>query len=69
MIVEYQNQRLNFSIFSDWALYAPSATRLFLNTPSVVTALINILTSAVEIEMNFKENSRASEVMFTELFK
>lgn len=69
ILVLTDNDQAPIVQFSDWALYAPSATRLFLNTPSVVTALINILTSAVEIEMSFKENSRASEVMFTELFK
>lgn len=69
ILVLTDNDQAPIVQFSDWVLYAPSTTRLFLNTPSVVTALINILTSAVEIEMSFKENSRASEVMFTELFK
>lgn len=69
ILVIADNEQAPIVKFSDWVLYTPSTTRLFLNTPSVVTALINILTSAVKIEMSFNENSRASEDMFTELFK
>lgn len=40
--------------FSDDVLTVPSHTRLFLNTLSIPMGLLNVLTSAIDIEKNFK---------------
>lgn len=54
--------------YSSLTLLAPSATRLFLNTPSVPMMLVNILTSAVDLRMSCRSDYGKTEEKFAELF-
>lgn len=55
--------------FADIALLAPSSTRLFLNTVSVPMALVNVLTSALDIVAAYHQNNRDdSSKRFNSLF-
>lgn len=56
--------------FTHMALISPSATRLFLNTVSTPMALINILTSALDIIISYRREDRQSgSKRFNSLFK
>lgn len=56
--------------FTHMALFSPSATRLFLNTVSTPMALINILTSALDIIISYRRVDRQSgSKRFNSLFK
>lgn len=45
--------------FSDYALFAPSSTRLFLNTVSIPMALVNALTSALDIVSSYHSEGKS----------
>lgn len=55
--------------FCDHLLIAPSNTRLFLNTPSSAIALLNILTSAVEIMARYHRRNESPTEKFGKLFE
>ena len=55
--------------FSDDILTASSHTRLFLNTLSVPMAMINILTSAVDIEKNYNGEKDGPTEKFSQYFQ
>lgn len=54
--------------FCDRALLSPSSTRLLLNTMSTPMALINLLSSAVEIEHSAYKKRALAEKKFADLF-
>lgn len=55
--------------FSDVLLLAPSSTRLFMNNLSSPMAVINLLASAVEIEVSASDRQMSADQSFTELFR
>lgn len=55
--------------FCDEVLLCPSTTRLFMNTLSTAMAVINILASAIEIEVSAGEKQVSAEDRFSELFR
>lgn len=54
---------------SDYVLMAPCDTRLFLNTPSSVLALLNMLSSAVEIMASYRNKGNSVMDKFSDLFQ
>ena len=55
--------------FSDVLLLAPSSTRLFMNNLSSPMAVLNLLASAVEIEVSASDRQMSADQSFTELFR
>lgn len=55
--------------YCDHLLIAPSNTRLFLNTPSSAIALLNVLTSAVEIMARYHRRNESPTEKFGKLFE
>lgn len=55
--------------YSDVLLLAPSSTRLFMNNLSSPMAVINLLASAVEIEVSASDRQMSADQSFTELFR
>ncbi|HBA63469.1 MAG TPA: MurR/RpiR family transcriptional regulator [Lachnospiraceae bacterium] len=55
--------------FCDEVLICPTTTRLFMNTMSAPMALMNILASAIEIEVSAAETQTSAEERFSELFR
>ena len=55
--------------YSDVLLLAPSSTRLFMNNLSSPMAVINLLASAVEIEVSASDRKSPVEKDFAELFR
>lgn len=55
--------------FSDDILTAASHTRLFLNTLSVPMAMLNVLTSAIDIEKNYNGEKEGTTEKFCQYFQ
>lgn len=56
--------------FSDNALFVPSSTRLFLNTVSIPMALVNALTSALDIVNSYRSEGKSDgSERFNSLFQ
>lgn len=56
--------------FADSSLFVPSSTRLFLNTLSIPMALINVLTSALDIVSSYRSDGKTGGAeRFNSLFQ
>lgn len=56
------------SKYCNQLLLCPSATRIFLNTISAPMALVNILSSAIEVKLSSKKTRISPEKKFSQLF-